>query len=58
LFGGVDSVGPASKNGELCSMGDKAVDPVPDSKRDDDLESSLVLAVPVVMVGAVLVGEV
>jgi hypothetical protein len=37
-------------------MGDSEVDGVPaDSKRDDDLESSLVLAVPEVMVGAVLV---
>jgi hypothetical protein len=38
-------------------MGDKVVDPVPASKRDD-LESALVLAVFVVIVGRVLVGEV
>lgn len=37
-------------------MGDSEVEGVPaDSKRDDDLESSLVLAVPEVIVGAVLV---
>ncbi len=38
-------------------MGERAVDAVLDSKRDDDLESSLVLAVAVVMVGTVLVGD-
>jgi len=39
-------------------MGDKVVDAVPDSKREDDLESALVLAVFVVIVGTVLAGEV
>ncbi len=38
-------------------MGEREVDAVLDSKRDDDLESSLVLAVAVVMVGTVLVGD-
>ncbi len=40
-------------------MGESEVDTVLASKRDDDLESSLVLAVPlsVAMVGTVLVGE-
>jgi hypothetical protein len=57
-LGGVDSRAVFSKSDELCSMGDKAVDPVPDSKREDVLESALVLAVPVVIVGTVLVGEV
>lgn len=47
-----------SKSGALCSMGDKVVDPGPDPKREDDLESALVLAVAVVIVGTVLVGEV
>jgi hypothetical protein len=56
-LGGVDSRGVFSKSDELCSTGVKAVDPVPDSKCEDDLESALVLAVSVVIVGTVLAGE-
>jgi hypothetical protein len=47
----------ASRRGDICSMGERQVDPVTDSKREDDLESSLVLAVPEVVVVAVLVGD-
>lgn len=58
FFGGVDSSGPASRKGETCSMGEREVDPAADPNRDDDLESSLVLAVAGVMaVGRVLVGD-
>jgi hypothetical protein len=47
----------ASRRGDICSMGERQVDPVTDSKREDDLESSLVLAVPEVTVVAVVVGD-
>jgi hypothetical protein len=58
FFAGEVSNEPLSVSGETWSTGDIGVDAVPDSRRDDDSDASLFLAVPMAIVDALLVGNV